>query len=206
MNDFPDNTDTLFKEELDPKRGAWLKNPSNKFFLYSEGYKKAGDVLFSYCIANEFYSNFLVYPMIFDYRQYIELRLKELITMSYSYLSIVGDFKDIHDLKRLWSSYRNDLLPNIIDEDATLLDNVERLILEFNQIDPGFNFRYPVSRRPNRQETLKMDTIDLQNFKTTFDKLASFFEYQWDMIDHYQDLKNEQLADMMSEMYRENGY
>jgi hypothetical protein len=190
MNDFPIGSDNLFIEETNPIMGAWLQNPTNKFFLYSEGYKQAGDILYQQ----------------FNYRQYIELRLKELITMGYKYLGLDKDFKDIHDLEKLWKTYKVDILKNITEVDLDLLDNVERLIHEFNRIDPGFAFRYPVTRGPNRQEAITMRTVDLHNFKSSFDKLARFLEYQWDTLDNYQDLKNDYIAEMMSEMYRDNGY
>lgn len=207
MSDFPDKTDKLFIEESNPINGAWLQRPADKFFLYSEGYRQAGDVLFKQYTTTEFHGQFLVYPIIFNYRQYIELRLKELITMGYKYIGVKNDFKDIHDLNKLWDTYRNEVLRNIFEVDANTLNNVERLINEFNVIDPGsFSFRYPVTKGPNRKATLNMRTIDLKNFKDKMDKLARFFEYQWDMIDNHQDLKNEYISEMMSQMYTDNGY
>lgn len=207
MSDFPDNKDNLFIEETDPINGAWLQRPTDKFFLYSEGYKQAGEVLFKQYTSAKFHGQFLIYPLVFNYRQYIELRLKELITMGYKYLGEENDFRDIHDLKKLWNTYRYDILVKIFKVDSNTLDNVERLITEFNIIDPGsFSFRYPVTRGPNRQTTLSMSTIDLKNFKVIMDKIARFFEYQWDTIDNYQDLKNEHIAEMMSQMYSDNGY
>ena len=62
----PNQEDKLFIEENNSEYGAWLRNPANKFFLYSEGYKEAGKQLFEFCINNKFYSNTLVYPLISD--------------------------------------------------------------------------------------------------------------------------------------------
>jgi len=207
MGNFPSASDRLFIEETDSINGAWIQNPADKFFLYSEGYKQGAEALYEKYLNDEFYKQWLVYPLIFNYRQYIELRLKELITMGYKYLNMDTDFRDIHDLKKLWDTYRADILPRIHEVDADTISNVDRIISEFNNIDPGsFSFRYPVTRGPNRLPTLTMRTIDITNFKETIDKLAKFFEYEWDTIDNYQDLKNDYIADMMSQMYYENGY
>lgn len=196
----PNSTDSIFKDEESPDYGAWLKNPANKFFLYSEGYKEAGKKLWEFCIENRFYSNTLIYPLVFNYRQFLELRLKELIIMGYKYLDTKEDFADEHSLLKLWNTYRNEILPDIENIEKSILDNVERIISQFNTEDPkSMSFRYPVTRGPNRKESLNRETIDLHNFKIVMDKIIYFFDWQWDMISHYEDLKSE----MIAEMYRE---
>jgi hypothetical protein len=198
----PSNTDSIFKDEVSPDYGAWLKNPANKFFLYSEGYKEAGKKLWEFCIENHFYSNTLIYPLVFNYRQFLELRLKELIIMGYKYLDSEEDFADEHSLVKLWNTYRNKILPEVENIDKNILDNVERIICQFNTEDPqSMSFRYPVTRGPNRKESLNRDTIDLNNFKTVIDRLIYFFDWQWDMISHYEDLKSEMIADMYREYW-----
>lgn len=47
--------------------------------MYTIGYKEAGDLLLQYAL-NVGRQNVLVYPIIFLYRHYIELQLKEIIT------------------------------------------------------------------------------------------------------------------------------
>lgn len=197
-------TDVLFRDEVDMNTGAWLKNPANKFFVYSEGYREAGEKLYQFCIENPFYNNTLVYPLIFNYRQFFELRLKELILMGRKYLEVIdADFPDEHSLLKLWNIYRNELLPHIessIDKDE--LDNVERIISQFNTEDPkSMSFRYPVSKAPERKESLNRRTVDLENFKNVIDKLIYFFDWQWDMISHYEDMRQDMLADTYREYW-----
>jgi len=62
-------------------------------------------------------------------------------------------------------------------------------------------FRYPVTRGPNRKDSLNRETIDLNNFKNVIDKLIYFFDWQWDMISHYEDMKAEMIADMYREYW-----
>jgi len=198
--EFSSAKNRLFIEERNPNRGAWISNPANKFFLYSEGYRAAGQILYDYCIENSCCFNTLVYPLIFNYRQFLELRLKELIIMGNRYTDINKDFPKIHCLSKLWKIYRNDLLPNIDNTiDFCLLNNVENLITQFTDIDPeSTSFRYPVKRTPNREESISMKTIDIENFKIHMDELIIFFDCQWEMIHHYEDFKQE----MLSEFYR----
>jgi hypothetical protein len=198
----PNNSDSIFKEELSTDYGAWLKNPANKFFLYSEGYKEAGKKLWEYCSENRFYSNTLIYPLVFNYRQFLELRLKELIIMGYKYLDSEKDFSDEHSLIRLWNTFRNEILPEIEQIDKEILDNVERVLSQFNSEDPqSMAFRYPVTRAPERKDSMNRETIDLNNFKNVIDKLIFFFDWQWDMISHFEDLKSEMIADMYQDYW-----
>jgi hypothetical protein len=201
----PSSTDKLFQEESDTSNGAWMKNPANKFFLYSEGYLIAANMIYESIKDSSYRQNTLVYPMIFNYRQFIELRLKELTIMGNKYLDRDKDFEETHKLKRLWDNYRNEIITGITEIEQATLDNVERLIEEFEAEDPqSMNYRYPVQKLKNgegsRQESLSRDTLDLKNFKATIDKLIYFFEWQWDLITHTQDMKNDQLADMLNDM------
>lgn len=198
----PNKTDSVFKDEVIPNYGVWLKNPANKFFLYSEGYKEAGKKLWEFCIENMFYANTLIYPLVFNYRQFLELRLKELIIMGYKHLDEKKDFSDEHSLTKLWNTYRNEILPQIEQIEKDILDNVERIISQFNSEDPqSMTFRYPVTRSPKRKDSLNRETIDLNNFKNVIDKLIYFFDWQWDMISHYKDMKVEMIADMYQEYW-----
>lgn len=202
--DLPSKKDKLFKDEDDFGTGAWLKNPADKFFLYSEGYKEAGNRIYEFCIGNPFYNNTLIYPFIFNYRQFIELRIKELLIMGYKYLGdSISDFPDEHSLIKLWGIYRNELLPNITTTiEVEILDNVEKLIIEFHNEDPkSMYFRYPVTRAPKRMPSLTRTTIDMANFKIVIDKLIYFFDWQWDMISQYEDYKQEILADLYRGYY-----
>lgn len=197
----PNGSDKLFREEVDQNYGAWLQSPANKFFLYSEGYKDAGEKLYEYIIANTFYQNTLVYPLIFNYRHCIELKLKELIIMGNKYLHKHNDFADIHNLNSLWEKYKCDILPLISSTiEPKIIKNVDRIIAQFTQEDPdSMHFRYPVSVAPHRTPHISRNTLDLKNFKKVIDKLIYFLDWQWDMISHYQDLQDE----LISEMYRE---
>ncbi len=198
----PNQNDKLFKEENNQNYGAWLKKPDNKFFLYSEGYRKSGEQLFDFCLENKFYLNTLIYPLVFNYRQFVELRLKELIIMGYKYHGINKDFSDVHSLNKLWNTYRKEIIEPLNKIDKVTLNNVERIISQFNDEDPNsMTFRYPVSRAPKRIESIQRETIDLDNFKRVIDKLIYFFNSQWEMLANYQELQDEMIIDIYSKYF-----
>ncbi len=199
----PNQHDALFKNESSLEYGVWLQSPANKFFLYSEGYKEAGNKLYEYCVENAFYGNLMIYPLIFTYRHFVEIRLKELIIMGYRYLDEAKDFHDEHSLMKLWNVYRKEIIEKITDDiPKEDLDNVQRIIAQFADEDPdSMSFRYPVSKAPNRTPLLKRETIDLENFKKVMDKLIFFFDWQWDMLSNMLDIKAEMIADMYSEYW-----
>lgn len=189
---YPQKGDKLFIDETDSSKGAWIKNPAGGFFLYSEGYKDAGKLLLDKCLnknSDNYTQNSLVYPLIFNYRQYIELTLKNLIVEIKKH-NDGGTFEDVHLLSTHWNEYKS-LLKKIkctFYEDT--MTNVEELIKEFEKIDRiSMSFRYPVTKSPDRKDSLAMRTIDLDNFKTIIEKLVAFFEAQIDMIDAFYEEK-----------------
>ena len=163
----------------------------------------AANTIYAAIESDPFRQNTLIYPMVFNYRQFIELQLKELSAMGNRYLGREKDFDEGHRLKELWDEYRNNVLKEIDpDFDRVMLDDVERLLVEFAAEDPGStNYRYPFERLARgttpstRKASLTRDTLDLKNFKETIDKLVNFFAWQWDLLDSYQVMKDEMLGD-----------
>lgn len=76
----------LFTSKAFPNKewylNAQLHVTPDKWDTYAEGYKSAGDIAVQYVVENNWYQDFLVYPIVFLYRHYLELRLKELYFVS----------------------------------------------------------------------------------------------------------------------------
>lgn len=204
-NEFPlpNIQDKLFKEfNEDCRHNAIVRTGIDKFFLFSEGYKTAAKKLFEQLDGNAYDANILVYPLIFLNRQFLELRLKELITGLNFTISHEYKFSNGHDLKQIWDTYKSlaiQIVGNNIP-DKEMLQNVENLIIEFNAIDPkSFSFRYPVDTSKDRNPSLSITNIDLLNFMTTMKKLYNFFDTQSDMVFHLIDLTEEFILIMRSE-------
>lgn len=133
-------------------------SPEN-WWQYINGYKEAGTLLLNK-IQEDSRQYILIYPMVFAFRQYIELQLKEIIVNNRRYLDIFGDFPNIHNIDKLWAYLRKDL--QNIDRDADpgfietkdyqeilkQYDLLEVALKRFAEWDPdSTRFRYPVDSR-----------------------------------------------------------
>ncbi|WP_116768814.1 hypothetical protein [Maribacter litoralis] len=196
------DADKLFKSEVEQRPTSIENNTENNLRLYSEGYKEAGNVLYEFCIENQYYENWILFPLVFNYRHYIELKLKELIFIGKSYLGEEREFPtNEHGLLRLWRQYRNDVLAKIDNSiEQTILDNIEKLITEFNQKDSkSMKFRYPINKNDFENRSLEKPYFDVVNFKDVMDKIINFFNEQTFIIQNYQEMEEE----LMSSLYWE---
>ncbi len=75
---------------------------AENWWEYIEGYKKAGDFLLSSpnVLGSGRKEYEIVYPMIFSYRHYIELQLKEIILNAREFLGINENFQMTTVLKK----------------------------------------------------------------------------------------------------------
>ena len=183
--ELPNEKENLFIEERSFETGSWISNPANNFYLYSEGYKLAGDLVYNEMKNNSKNNNLLIYPLVFNYRQHIELCLKKLVNLGYEKLKINKVFLEIHNLEKLWFQLRNDILINFNNKiESKYLDNIERLLIEFNSVDNACAFRFPIkTKRDNYGKALEIDTIDFENFKIVIDKIIYYLDVQYEIID-----------------------
>jgi hypothetical protein len=142
----------LFTSEAPPSERhviAYLHLTPDGWDTYAEGYRRAGEIIAEYVIDNDRDQDLLIYPVAFLYRQYIELRLKELWLVSSKLLEqetkpLVG-----HDLMKLWSQVR----PNIEQywlgpEIKCNLGAIEERLEELSIIDrSSTSFRYPEDKK-----------------------------------------------------------
>ncbi len=76
---WPQKGDKLFVEGDDWYYVACLNDKRDNLGLYIVGYKEAGDILVKNIIESRSHHDSLVFPIVFMYRHYLELRLKQLI-------------------------------------------------------------------------------------------------------------------------------
>jgi len=124
---------------------------------YAIDYQTAVNVLLD---DKSFKHDFTVFPMIYLYRHYIELRLKEIIIYNWQYLNIVEPFPSGHDIYKLWDICRSCLkkTDKLVDPKFTqtaeyveqiirAYDSLEADLIKFAEIDSDSqHFRYPVDK------------------------------------------------------------
>jgi hypothetical protein len=120
-----------------------------QWFPYARGFKMAGDVSVTYVEEASRDQDFLGFPILANYRQYIELSLKSIIRDARSLLDKDGDAPKTHDLLSLWREARTLLTDVSPDGDERDLDNVEACLERLHEIDPTSQG----SRRPARNRT-----------------------------------------------------
>ena len=93
---------------------------SQNWWQYTMGYKEAGDLLLQNTSGGG-RQHVLVFPIIFMYRHYIELQLKEIILNNWAYLDISEDFPTYHNIEKLWAICRDTLqkMDKAVDSEFT---------------------------------------------------------------------------------------
>lgn len=189
------NDDMLFRDDLpDVANNADLNHWMRNFAMYAAAYRIAADNLVYSCIYEVPFGrggmDGLIYPIVFNYRQYIELRLKEIIVgLRYCNGDDSKDFlKHRHDLKSLWKELVKlyECFKEDGDEDEFKI--AEKLIIEFHKMDSAsFNFRYPLTI-DGEENHLGITKLNIRNLAEVMGRLANFLDSLSDMVDYYRDL------------------
>ena len=154
-NSFPAKGDKLFISI--PHEGRWLPSGIKDIFKLSEGYRLSAVSLYQEIKKNEWINKqYLSSAMIFSFRQFLEVRLKELIYIGKRELFEDPQFKATHSLEDLFQTYTKEVLPKADPSfDKEMVSIVNKLIHEFNFIDPkSMSFRYPVDKELNPNHNL----------------------------------------------------
>ncbi len=142
---------------------------------YAEGFKRLADLGVRYIEQTGHEQDFLVYPIVFSYRHYVELSLKQIIRAARKLLDEPGGVPPSHDLDALWNT-AEPLLKQIEPEGAETYRNVRACLARFNELDPkSDSFRYPV--RSNGDASLPgVKNLDLGQVRDVVERLSGFLE------------------------------
>lgn len=122
------------------------ENDFTRLVFMMDGYKKAGDLMVEAAADDIRSRNILVFPIIFNYRQFLELSLKYQLATYGPIVSIEPNW-NTHDLAKLWALFLEMLERYGTDDPDEVDPVVGEIVLEFAKIDPGsYSYRYPVDR------------------------------------------------------------
>ncbi len=188
---WPRKGDRLFRSDgADWWSNACLNYLHDHLGSYIVGYKQAGDLLSEYVTEAHRNQDTLVYPIVFLYRQYIELQLKQLIRDGNRLLEVHDDFPKHHDIWRLWKACRKILEEVEPESPKTDFDAVEEGIQQFSQVDPNsMAFRYPMDK--DGAPLVNLRHINLRNFSEVVNRVAALLEGASCCISSYLDAKEE---------------
>lgn len=103
LPDLPDSRDTLFTSAEDWWNNACLNYFPSGWSIYAIGYKDAADILVGHVDEHARRADALVYPIVFLYRQYLELALKDLIRQARNLLHDLEPCPKNHRIDELWT-------------------------------------------------------------------------------------------------------
>ncbi len=167
----------IFKSDFD-----WWNNASvdyyqtvEKLSIYEEGYKEAGDIVSKYVNENKFFQDALIYPIVFLYRHYIELALKDIIGNVKKLLKGEYEIPTGHDINRLWNEAKEFLKQIDETNNPKELAVVEDILKQLSKQDPtSETFRYHIYKNGNA--TIRnLTSINIRNLSEVVDALHSYF-------------------------------
>lgn len=191
---WPRKGDKLFTSEDDWWHNACLDTITGDWYPYIGGYKKAADILVAFITEKFQEQDFLVYPIVFLYRQYLELRLKKLIIDGYKLLDKNLGFPKTHDLIKLWGECKRLIIAvsNEADEHLKDLPIIDEAIKEFSYQDPtSENFRYPIKKSGQPVLNPDLNKLNMRNFGEVMRKISNFLEAGAMQFSTYLEYKNE---------------
>lgn len=182
-----------------------VKSPLEHMDLYARGYKDSADELVEKSVDSNsnLVKDSLVYPVMFLYRHFIELRLKEI------YLRF-SDNPDTKNLNHNLTTFLGKAKGNIVSansgidkkELAKTLSAAEDYIKQFEEKDlMSFTYRYPFPKNKKADDELKSNFekdlhIDLLNLKERMHELECLFYGTIAQLEYLEESRQENLAEM----------
>jgi len=163
-----------------------------RLYRMKKAFKTAADLLVSHSEENTHERSNLVWPVVFCYRQYIELALKDMLAVHGKQVvpKILPNWKD-HGLLPLWRSYKKLIdatLSEISAIDLPEVIAVDACIEEFDRVDTGsYTFRYPTDKQGN-QTDIPFGSIDLWHLQNVMEGIYLFFEASEAALDAHFDV------------------
>ena len=186
---WPKKGDKLFKSDSDWMHNACLNYSHDMNETYILGYKLAADTLVEYVKQKKRKQDFLVYPIGFLYRQYLELRLKDIIKIGIELYDIDIKIPQHHDIMQTWTDAKKILKKEWPRGDIKDLIIVEKCIKEYAKIDPvSESFRYSEDKK-GRKTLDGISHINLRNLADVIDRLSSLLDGSSDGLSHHLELK-----------------
>jgi len=149
-------------------------NSRQRLVLMLEGYKHAGDLMVQSSERDSHLRDMLVFPVIFNYRQFVELSLKYQLSTYGRPVGIAANW-NTHDLDILWTTFV-EMLAKYGTPDPDEADPIiGEIVAEFSKIDPlSYSYRYPVDRRGNALPITYAD-LHLPSLKDVMEAVANYF-------------------------------
>ena len=161
------------------------------------GYLRAVEALLGHVISARNDLDTLFYPIVFNWRHYIELRLKTICLDLSALEAERAEIQKTHDLTRLWSRARKGLVEKFPNEDHKELACIDEHIAELARVDPnGETFRYTVDEKRLSVLPEHLSHFGYVEFAEAVKEVSEMLEGVSCMVGNARDYVNEMLSTM----------
>jgi hypothetical protein len=168
--------DKLFDAGTDIHLNACIPIEHPEFECYCSGYRQAAEVVVEAVETGRAIPDSCIYAIVYLYRHYVELCLKEIILMGNRLQGGGVEFPVHHDLLALWEERKKVLANARLDMSGRDEQIAEGLIRELASVDPqSFTFRYPVDKK-RKPAMPQSRLINVRILKETMERLGNFLD------------------------------
>jgi hypothetical protein len=172
---FPGAGDVLFPAAVASDAASPWAAPQ-AWHDYTAGYKDAADLLVEHLEQGGWRANKLRFPILFLYRQHLELIVKSLIRQCCARLGRTDDFPKHHDLHRLWLVCVGLLHEISPGASADEVRETGRLFREISTLDPAADaFRFPENKSGGLSPANALD-VNVGSVREIVEKISFFVE------------------------------
>ena len=172
---WPKKGDRLLPRSDDWHHGVqFSKHPISRHVHIWDGFMSAADGLIELCTQDgyEHERNFVIYPILFNYRHGLELAMKWII-LHYG-LEDAPVIIEGHNLWKLWTCCRA-IVERYEPEDDEAIGAVEQIVKDFHDLDQaGITFRYGWGK-DGKEIKLPDHVFDLENVRDVMKGVANYF-------------------------------
>lgn len=172
---WPRKGDRPFTQADNPYENAAIEGRAqSRLMLMFAGYKLAADLMVQQSNQGSYERAALVYPIVFNYRHFIELSLKYIIATYGGTVGIEPNW-ETHELETLWKTFIQ-VLNKFGHKDPDGTDEImSEIIAEFAKVDErSFSFRYPVDKQ-GKTIPLGHEELDLNALADVMKGLEGYF-------------------------------
>jgi hypothetical protein len=199
-SEVPRKEDSLFRADKELwEANAQLHGPGDSGYAYARGYRIGAQALAQQVLQEEWFLDFLVFPIAYLYRHHVELMLKQL-TLTAAFLVnqplSAAEKKEVtsrHHLQKLWEIFRP-RLKAAYELPAQDLEGIDSYIRQLDQVDPdGQSFRYAISTKGD-PSLAGLRHVNIIAFAEAMERLCNYLEGLDSHFDVLCDHKQEMLA------------
>ncbi|MCE0459938.1 hypothetical protein [Pseudomonas uvaldensis] len=182
------------------------ENGDPGYVEYSKGFSKAANILINAVLEDHsihLTTDIFVYPICFNMRHSVELRLKGAISALQTLAALKKrvinfDFVGSHDINKIWTFFKTES-ENLDSRFQKINNLLEPTILDIAEVDPsGQTFRYPFST----QSTKHLSEVALINFVVLNEKFSDLEKNLDELLKIYEWLEHEYNQSKPSALHR----